>query len=442
MTTSSKHNAGDAASRDAGDAGGRGIDAAGGRGARFGGHIQIALAPHAAWGCSATAVPPKECCLPVPGGAISGCHQENEQRWHFNQFFAVVVQPPSAALRGHPPGAPAPSTLFQLTLKSNSSLCATGSGGQFGRAPCEAGGAAQMWSVVPVPSGGALLKHEASGSCVRAVGAHEAGAVAMGPCDVASIDSAWSPLCPAGAATNIPGWPCVGRAPSPPAPPAPPAPPHPPHPSPPPKAGGAVVTAPCGPATVGWQEFEGFWMVTPPSGAGAAGSTPESASATASATATGRDGPKGGSCLHLDMPSFCDGTVCPHDLASVFTPGTGLAAGSCVNGDRSQLFAAYTLPTPATPTTYRENFIPLTWAVSAYVGNGLVGARVESEEGGLGVVHVLIDNVKLGAMGHRKANGYFRFTIGDPRGGPYTVRLHQSIHTSLLTGNVTDHSGT
>ena len=105
---------------------------------------------------------------------------------------------------------------------------------------------------------------------------------------------------------------------------------------------------------------------------------------------------------------FCDGTVCPFSFASAFVTGAQLQLADCQNGDRSQLFAAFTLPTSKAPEP-RQNLIPLTWAVSAYTGNGKIGARVQSEEGGVGVLHVLIDNVELGAYGKRKPTGCFPF---------------------------------
>ena len=41
-----------------------------------------------------------------------------------------------------------------------------------------------------------------------------------------------------------------------------------------------------------------------------------------------------------------------------------------------------------------ENLVPLTWATSAYVGNGAVGLRVASEQGGffdLGALWLVVD---------------------------------------------------
>ena len=58
---------------------------------------------------------------------------------------------------------------------------------------------------------------------------------------------------------------------------------------------------------------------------------------------------------------------------------------------------------------------------------------MQSEEGGVGVLHVLIDNVKLGAYGKRKPTGYFRMTVADPAGGPYAVTLQ---HVATSTSNI------
>ena len=415
----------------------------------FAGFAQIALTPTASWGCSQSSDPPGQCCLPVPGtstvpgSSISGCHTDDESRWHYNQFFAIDINPSN-------------KSTFRLALKGHPTQCAVGKGSSFTAATCSSTDSSQLWSVIPTDTAtgnangesttsGALLRHEASNACVYAANAHEAGGVAMGPC-TPSPDNVWSPLCePEGSAT-VAGWPCVGRTPSPSPSPSPQPHPHPSPPPAPPSSHGQIVTAPCNSqSTVGWQQFEGFWMVTKQASAHSTG-TRRSAPGTGEgharqgqpSLATGdADGPgTDGQCLKLNIASFCEGTVCPFNYATNFTAGMGLTTGGCVNGDRAQLMAAYTLPTPTDPR-YRENFIPLTWAVSAYVGNGLVGARVQSEEGGLGVVHVLIDNVKLGALGKRKPNGYFRFTIADPSGGPYTVQLHQSIHNSVLYGNVT-----
>ena len=64
------------------------------------------------------------------------------------------------------------------------------------------------------------------------------------------------------------------------------------------------------------------------------------------------------------------------------------------------MVGAFTVPTEAVPKS-QQNLIPVTWAVSAYVGNGRTGVRVQSEQGGVGVLWVIIDDVTLGAEGHR-----------------------------------------
>ena len=100
---------------------------------------------------------------------------------------------------------------------------------------------------------------------------------------------------------------------------------------------------------------------------------------------------------------------------------------SCTNGDQSQLFAAVVASPQGGPG--QENLVPLTWATAAYVGNGLVGVRVQSEEGSVGVLRVLVDNVLLGAGGHRKPTGYFRFLIAVPPTPPTaTTQQHPPLY--------------
>ena len=102
----------------------------------------------------------------------------------------------------------------------------------------------------------------------------------------------------------------------------------------------------------------------------------------------------------------------------------------------------------------QQSLVPLTWAVSAYVGNGLVGVRAQSEEGGIGVLRVLVDNVKLGAGHKRSPNGYFLFTVADTTkydtsmstttAAPpaLRVKMRTSIYNSVLRGEVTRDDGT
>ena len=102
---------------------------------------------------------------------------------------------------------------------------------------------------------------------------------------------------------------------------------------------------------------------------------------------------------------------------------------------------------PSVASSSQQSLVPLTWAVSAYVGNGLVGVRVQSEEGGIGVLHVLVDNVKLGAGHKRSPNGYFRFTVADTTKSTAAapalrVKMRTSIYNSVLRGEVTRDDGT
>ena len=102
---------------------------------------------------------------------------------------------------------------------------------------------------------------------------------------------------------------------------------------------------------------------------------------------------------------------------------------------------------PSVASSSQQSLVPLTWAVSAYVGNGLVGVRIQSEEGGIGVLHVLVDNVKLGAGHKRSPNGYFRFTVADTTKSTAAapalrVKMRTSIYNSVLRGEVTRDDGT
>jgi len=139
----------------------------------------------------------------------------------------------------------------------------------------------------------------------------------------------------------------------------------------------------------GWTQHEGFWMpnVIQNSVTSAAkkGSQPREFHE-----------PPLSMCLQIDTGSaFCDFSVCPLNYTQNFTSGRGLfgrpcqpnsnpvpipnwiglVRRPCKNGDRSQMFGAFTL------TASKQNFIPLTWATSAYIGNGVIGVRVQSEEG-------------------------------------------------------------
>ena len=379
----------------------------------FSGNFQIGLSETIGWGCSSTADPPMQCCLPVPGQAMSGCHVPNEKRWHCNQFFAFPAKTASASS-------------FTLATMDDNTMCAQANGASYGGGSCVAGNTAQEWGLVMQPSGAAMIKNSKTGSCIT-TSDHEAGTVKMSACTPGPTN-VFEPLCDTPGLELLPGWKCVARTP---APPAPPSPPHPgpapaPHPSPPPPPkSGNVVTSPCTASSPSWGEFEGFWMPGQVKGS----------------TTTEKDGPDPRStCLQVGVPSsFCDSTICPTSFTTDFKAGQNLTVQTCQNGDRSQMLTAYTIPKAGTAA--RQNFIPLTWAVSAYTGNGLIGVRVQSEEGGVGVLHVLIDNVELGALAKRKPNGYFRFRIADGNQGNLAVSLRTHIATSLLEGNVTDDSG-
>ena len=385
----------------------RNIQTATGLSPSFSSNFQIGLSETSGWGCSPTADPPTQCCLPVPGQAMSGCHGPNETRWHYNQFFAF-------------PGKTATASAFTLATMDDNTRCAQADGASYGGGSCVAGNPAQEWGLVMQPSGGAMIKNAKTGSCIT-TSDHEAGGVTMSACSPGP-STVFEPLCDT--LELLPGWKCVGRTPAPPSPhPAP----HPgPHPSPPsPPKSSKVITSPCTASSPSWGEFEGLWMPGQVKGS----------------AAREKDGPgTDGVCLQVDVPSpFCDSTICPTSFTSDFKAGQGLKVQGCQNGDRSQMLTAYTIPKAGAAA--RQNFIPLTWAVSAYTGNGLVGVRVQSEKGGVGVLHVLIDNVELGALAKRKPNGYFRFHVASSTQGNLAVSLRTHIATSLLEGNVTDDTG-
>ena len=91
-------------------------------------------------------------------------------------------------------------------------------------------------------------------------------------------------------------------------------------------------------------------------------------------------------CLQVQSnESFCTGTVCPLDRGAPFVAGSSIGTSQSNNGDRSQLFAAYTLPSETDRQTQTQsggaapaaqNRVPTTWTTSAYAGNGLLGVRV------------------------------------------------------------------
>ena len=197
-----------------------------------------------------------------------------------------------------------------------------------------------------------------------------------------------------------------------------------------------IIAADCATA-LAWVEYEGYWM-------------PKSRNGTIKATLDGHkrsmvrvgDGPDpDGRCISVGVGSpFCNGTICPIGQARNFTAGLLLFSLPCTNGDRSQLIAAFSVPSAAEPVA-SMNLMPLTWAVAAYTGNGLVGVRVQCESGSIGVLHLLIDNVRLGAGAMRKPNGYFRFKVADPMNAPLTVSVRTTLADSVITANVTNTAG-
>lgn len=66
-----------------------------------------------------------------------------------------------------------------------------------------------------------------------------------------------------------------------------------------------------------------------------------------------------------------------------------LTVGSCQNGDMSQLFAATYKDADG---SQKENLMPLFWATSAYVGNGVMGLRVQAESAADGVFQLLVSS--------------------------------------------------
>ena len=165
-------------------------------------------------------------------------------------------------------------------------------------------------------------------------------------------------------------------------------------------------------------------------------------------------------CLQVNVGTpFCNATVCPAAFARNFTSGMPLATEDCHNGDRSMLFALQAVVAqqqqqqqqqqvlPTQPRAEQggsaENLVPLTWATSAYVGNGALGLRVASEPGEGGVLRLFLDNVMLGAGGHRQPMGYFRLHVNAKAaaGGAAAalrVSLRQRLGDARLTGEVVD----
>jgi len=145
-------------------------------------------------------------------------------------------------------------------------------------------------------------------------------------------------------------------------------------------------------------------------------------------------------CLQIQSnESFCTGTVCPLDRASPFVAGSSISTSQSNNGDRSQLFAAYTLPSGTAPAA--QNRVPTTWTTSAYAGNGLLGVRVASEAGDSGVLRLYMDRADIGEYSHREPTGYFRLQMPNPNALPLRVSMRQSLHDAAVRANISDASG-
>ena len=325
----------------------------------FAGFIQLALPKQTPWGCSPTAVPPRLCCLPVPGengGAMSGCHARTEKRWHFNQFFSLE---PAAGKRS-----------FRLLDKATKA-CYTLQAGAKAPTMATCGSSAEQAWTVEKEGGGFVLKNVGSGSCVTAAGAHEASPVTMGSCALdAKGANSWQPVCDGGK-SPLAGWPCMNVSNTPPPAPAPAPSPSPPPPPLPPAHGDPVTLAACdgkkptqqwhisasGQITVGdgsrclgyggvvspcngtaqqWgppAPIDGFFQL----GGGHSGS--ELATSSSGGPAT---------CLQIGTAApFCTGTVCPVSSVQHFTAGMNLTTAPCHNGDMSRApLAFYPFPLP------------------------------------------------------------------------------------------------
>jgi hypothetical protein len=479
-------------------------------------YFQIALASAAMRGCSPTAVPPRQCCLPVPWPAsdheeVSGCHDARDTRWSFNQFYKA---------RGRPGGGSGSGPfLFQLQSEARGQLCLSAAGATLSGAPCDdtfsaasgqlwelvelgaPGGSRQLRSALPPPPPNATSLSAAAtpaALCVEVMQAEEAGSFGLAPCvTVADVGTAaadasqrqlFSPLCPAGGAP-VAAWACVDRyAPTPaPSPPIP----TPPTPVPPP-APGALALAPCaaGDASQQWRSLANGSLVSSASGL-CLTHEPAQSSVLMRPCLDGEElqvwsvddgfftqglapvppllqqqrvGRGSQTCLQADVnSSFCNATICPLSFARNFTAGTPVVAAACHNGDRSMLFALQAVAAEAAEGSSAvgdasgggggggggrggggggaENLVPLTWATSAYVGNGAVGLRVASEQGDGGVLRLFLDNVMLGAGSHRQPTGYFRLHVNAGGGAgsssaPLRVSLRQRLGDARLVGEV------
>jgi hypothetical protein len=402
--------------------------------------IQLALHQNETWGCSKSASPPGECCLPVPlpasnSGKMSGCHAESDARWDYNQFFAVQVVNSS-------------DSTFKLVSRGGGQQCASVKGSDMVSVGCSSAASdeGQLWKVLKPNTNTFLLQHMGRKTCIIAKDAEEAGTVTMGECS-ANADRSWLPMCPVAAEGQavLPGWSCISHSASSPTP----APAPTPVPAPPRRVtlqpcvhtahgatsnrrarkqaqqaqqwrvqldgsivsaasgdclsvgeGGTAVVEACAPGSSkqAWAQYGSFFQ--------------NIAKKTKTVTLDPLDLDAAaphhiGNCLQVATPGpFCDATVCPTSFAQHFSANMSLEVSGCHNGDRSQMFAAFSVSKTANGAketseiveAEKENLIPLTWATCAYIGNGEVGLRVESEEGGTGVLHLLMDNVRYGGL--------------------------------------------
>lgn len=98
---------------------------------------------------------------------------------------------------------------------------------------------------------------------------------------------------------------------------------------------------------------------------------------------------------------------------------------------------------PSQVETKKENLSPQFWATAAFAGNGLLGVRVQTEQGQPGVLRLLLDNNNLGRGAKRLPVGFFRlnFTALASPGKTLRVQMRQHLHTAVVELNVTDVSG-
>eukprot|EP01052_Picozoa_sp_SAG31_P018528 SAG31_NODE_1316_length_8838_cov_11.005031_1_plen_915_part_00 len=153
-------------------------------------------------------------------------------------------------------------------------------------------------------------------------------------------------------------------------------------------------------------------------------------------------------CLQVNTagPDWCDGIMCAKSSAKQLGAGSVLVGARCHNGDRRQYWQTKTVGTNGALSV--NNYVPLSWSTAAYVGNGLVGVRVQDEGrtiaqgsrtlGGIGSLQIDIDNLMLGQGKRRQANGYWRLTLADNNSqSEYRVQMRTRLHHAIIEGNVT-----